>query len=152
MRVRKALIAPLALACALAFSGCQDNNSPAPAPDNSAKPAPEEWADATFVKGGTAAQNKPFFDRVNHETMKTHPEVTRAIIVEALSKGGFDEASMEASPDQTPTGLEVDYHLVSVKIGGECLIGQIGVNGYTSMVAGTLETGKCLFGEFEPLA
>lgn len=133
---------------AVALAGCA-NDAPAPTPEPTASATPT--VPPTFVPGGTAEQNKPWFDHVNQQTLAANPVATSQEFVNGLANGGFDKATMEVTFDRTNVDLEADYIIVSVKIGEECLIGQRGPRGYTSEVVPPISTGTCLIGATQPI-
>jgi len=68
--------------------------------------------------------------------------------IDALIAGGFDRSELEVTFDRTQTDLAADSIQFSVRVHGECLIGQNGpaVGGYHSVVADVLGSGRCLVG------
>ena len=144
-RVGAALVVAFA---AIALAGCA-NDAPTPSPEPTASATPT--VPPSFVPGGTAEQNKPWFDHVNQETLTANPVATSHEFVDGLAAGGFDKAAMEVTFDRTNVDLEADYIIVSVKIGEECLIGQRGPRGYTSEIVPPISTGTCLIGATQPI-
>lgn len=147
-RLRRLGAVALVAATAIALSACSGSNDPAPTPPPaSATPT----AEPEFVPGGTAEQNKPWFDHVNQQTLAANPVATSRELVDGLAGGGFDKAAMEVTFDKTNVQLEADYIIVSVKIGEDCLIGQRGPRGYTSEITPPVSTGKCLIGHTQTI-
>ncbi|WP_424465825.1 DUF6993 domain-containing protein [Pseudoclavibacter helvolus] len=145
------LFAPLALAAALALTGCASQEAQPPAQTTSAAEPTQEAVPVAFVPGGTAAENKPIFDETNLQTIAANGSASSVEFVNALSATGFDKAAMEVTFDRTNVDLEADYIIVSVKIGEECLVGQRGPRGYTSDIVAPVSTGKCLIGLTQPI-
>ena len=147
MRTRRTLYVSAALVLGLAVAGCTASEAPPPDASASASPA----GPPAFVPGGSAGDNKPWFDHVNASTLEQHPTASSRELVDGLVAGGFDKRDMEVTFDRTNVDLEADYIIVSVKIGEECLIGQRGPRGYTSEITAPLGTGKCLIGHTQPI-
>ena len=100
------------------------------------------------VAGGTAEQNKPIFDATNQQYFTAAGNVIpegRGVIDNLVSVG-FDKSAMQVTPDRTAIDLPVDSLIFSVLIGDECLVGQFGALGYSTIVAPKLATGSCLIG------
>jgi len=68
-------------------------------------------------------------------------------IVDNLVAGGFSKQDMEVTPDSTALGLDADSIVVSVRIKGECLMGQFFDDNYVSSIEPLLGTGGCLVGK-----
>ena len=143
-----------AAALALMLSGCV--GGAAPTPTASPTPSPTRAASATptttpiaLVPGGTAEQNKPFFDQVNRATLAKNPGAGGREIIDGLVAAGFPKADMQVTADTTTIGLKANSIQFSVRMGDSCLIGQNGADagGYSSLVAPVLGTGACLIGQ-----
>jgi len=67
-------------------------------------------------------------------------------IVDALAAAGFDKAAMEVTADATPLGNAADAVLFAVRLGEECLLGQVDGAGLTTSAQPVLGTGRCLVG------
>lgn len=147
MRLRRAFTAAVIASSALVLVGC--TSSPSPGPEET--PQASASAEPTFVPGGTAAQNKPWFDHVNQQTLSANEKASSHEMVDALAAAGFDKRAMEVTFDRTNVDLEADYIIVSVKIGDECLIGQRGPRGYRSEIAAPIGAGTCLLGRTQPI-
>jgi hypothetical protein len=68
-------------------------------------------------------------------------------IVDNLVDNGFSKQDMEVTPDSTAIGLAADSVVVSVRITGECLLGQFTPDKYVSSIEPLLGTGGCLVGK-----
>lgn len=110
--------------------------------------APE--APAELVPGGTAAENRPYFDRVSAEVVAGGMPDGKTII-NHLVDAGFSKEDMEVTADKSPRGGPVDVMQFSVRFGEECLIGQAGAGDYISLLAPTIATGTCLVGKTQPI-
>lgn len=146
--------AVLALAGALVLAGCTAT-TPTPVPTAS-ETAAAPTASATpsapvLVVGGTAEENQPYFDMVNQEFFKTQGTGSSRAIVDNLVAAGFKKQDMEVTPDRTSIDLIVDSRIVSVRIKGECLIGDFQAAGIKSTVGPVLGTGGCLVGKTLPI-
>ena len=135
------------LAAALALSGCASSDEqPAPTavatPTQTATPEP----DPEFIEGGTAGQNRSYFDFVLTGMLERSPRPSSETVVNALVLAGFDKAAMQVTADTTPVGDRADSILVSVLIDDQCLIGQIIDAQVSSQLTDVLGTGRCLVG------
>lgn len=155
-RRRRSLPLIAAAAGLLALAGCT-TAQPAPPPTgapavtNAAPIATPTGPAPTMVAGGGAAENKPYFDYVNQRTLAADPKAGSHAIVDALAAAGFSKEDMEVTFDRTSVDLEADYIIVSVKLGGQCLIGQRVAGAYASEIAAPISTGDCLIGRTQPI-
>ena len=140
-----------------ALAGCTQPAAPKPAVSGSSSAAPSTSAapsvapPATFVPAGTAQQNEAFFDLTNNTLFAANSAANGQQIINSLVAGGFDKASMQVTPDKTAINGAVDSILFSVKIGESCLLGQHGINGYSSSIGAALKSGVCLIGKTRPI-
>ncbi|AZS43907.1 hypothetical protein E1I21_08225 [Microbacterium oleivorans] len=69
--------------------------------------------------------------------------------VDALVAAGFAKEEMQVTDDTTSIGDPADSVQFSVRVGAECLVGQVGpsVPTPTSLVMPGLAEGKCLVGK-----
>lgn len=105
------------------------------------KPAP------SFSKTASTAEALRFFDSVVKKKLDADSGAQGRDIVDALSSAGFSKKNMEVTADSTSIGRQVDSIEVSVRWrGDDCLVGQIGQNGFASTSSPVLKTGKCLIG------
>ena len=145
--VRASVVTVVALS--LIVAGCAPVDAePVPTPTVSAAPLPTATAepDPEFVAGGTAGQNRPYFEFLLTGLLATDSQPTSQTIVNTLANGGFDKASMEVTADITPVGQRADSILVSVKVDDQCLIGQVIGSELTTQLTDVLGTGRCLVG------
>lgn len=148
--------AGLALAGVMVLAGCGPAG-PAPTPEQSTTsagtPAPTSTAPAEpeLVPGGTAAENLAYFDKVNSAFLSTNGKGTSQLIIDNLVAAGFSKQDMEVTRDRTAIDLETESIIFSVRIKGECLVGDLQVSSYKSMVAPLLGTGSCLVGATLPI-
>ena len=147
--------ATLTVLAVTALAGCvQGAPMPTPTPSASSSPAPTSTSIPTTPElhpEGGAAANKQFFDLVNSEFNAAHGMSDGRSIIDNLVSNGFLKADMEVTPDTTALDIPVDSIVFSVRIKGECLIGQFSAAGYTSQQAPLLGTGKCLVGITRPI-
>ncbi len=132
-RSRLAAIGIAAL-CVIALAGCAPSRPmPVPVPttvsSSSSTPAPTESAAPTLISGGSAQQNKPYFDLVNTRLISSNGSATGQQLVDNLAQAGFDKSVMQVTPDKTTIGRSADSVLFSVRIGGDCLLGQLSHDG-----------------------
>jgi hypothetical protein len=139
---------------AVALTGCGPSatittpSSSASASAGAASASPSASASAPeFIAGGTAADNKPYFDSVNSKLFDANASANGRSIIDSLVAAGFDKASMQVTPDKTSVNGSVDSILFSVKVGDSCLLGQHGGSGYSSSVEPALKSGVCLIGK-----
>ncbi|WP_150308583.1 DUF6993 domain-containing protein [Planctomonas psychrotolerans] len=99
-----------------------------------------------LVDGGSAVENKPYFDAVSGSLFARTPDAGRGAIIDALTEAGFAPEDLEATDDSTPIGNAVDSLQFAVRIGESCLLGDRGAGGFVSAVAPVLGTGRCLVG------
>ena len=116
----------------------------APSPGASEPPPP------AIDLGGTATQNKPFFDQVNAATAATGAHDGRSFI-DGLVAAGYSKEAMEVTPDRTTVNAQVDTLQFSVRLNGTCLVGQWGGAGYASYAGPLLADGHCLIGTTRPI-
>jgi hypothetical protein len=143
--------AVLATAAVALLAGCSSTTPAAPPTATaSAEPTisnPEETtAPLALNPGGTALQNKEFFDSVMSPFIAAAPDSGGREIIDHLVSAGFDKSQMELTPDTTAVGLEADNIQFSVRMNDTCLVGQSGNVGYHSLAAPILSTGTCLVG------
>ena len=98
-----------------------------------------------------AAANKQFFDLINKEFFAAYGMADGASIINNLVANGFAKADMEVTYDTTALDIPVDSIVFSVRIKGECLIGQLSAAGYAGIQAPLLGTGRCLVGTTRPI-
>lgn len=152
---RIAVVVAAALVVAGSLAACSPNAEPQPSAspqtDSSAAEIPSvtPTPDPVYVPGGTAEQNKAFFDWSNAKVVASDNAAKGRSFIDALVAAGFDKATMEVTPDATSIGLDADSVQFSVKVGEDCLIGQYGPKsgGYHGIVAKPIATGRCLVGQ-----
>lgn len=110
---------------------------PAPLPPESgAQPAPDPVLAAAKARveaalGGAAAGGaKPATDRI------------RA----ALTDAGFTAGQTEVTAGRTPTGLDADAVEAAVKVGDDCIVGQLRPGSVAVSILPVLADGRCLVG------
>ena len=148
----------LVLASSLALAACVPT-APSPVPTQteaagpSATPDPTATAaaDPVLVESGTAAENRPYFDKINVAFFAANGRSDGRSIIDNLVAAGFRKQDMEVTPDVTAIELAVDSRIVSVRLKGECLIGDFQASGYKSIVGPLLGTGGCLIGKTLPI-
>lgn len=144
-------LAAIAVATVLLVSACSQT-PPAPSPTPTVSPTETAPAAPALVPGGTAAENRPFFDAVNTATLAANSAADGRAFIDGLVAAGFTKTDMEVTPDTTSIDLAADSIQFSVRIGDHCLIGQNGANmGYHSELASVLDTGRCLIGTTRPI-
>jgi hypothetical protein len=135
------------------LAACTPASSPAPSASagesSSAAPVATPTPDPVLLPGGTAEQNKAFFDWSNAKFVAADSAAKGRSFIDALVAAGFDKSAMEVTPDTTSIGLDADSVQFSVKVGEDCLVGQYGPKsgGYHGIVAKPIATGRCLVGQ-----
>jgi len=135
------------LAVTLLVAGCAPiEEQPSPTESTAPSPTATPEPDPELVEGGTAGQNRPFFEFVLNGMLERNPEPSSQTVVNSLVTSGFDKTAMQVTADTTPVGQRADSILVSVLIDGQCLIGQIIDAELSTELADVLGTGQCLIG------
>lgn len=138
----------------LGLSSCAIVEGPTPVtPTRTPPPVPD--TPPSFVPGGDASENLPFFTQVLTDYSKGDRPIEGKPIVDAIAAAGFDRTAMQVSFDRTKTNLVADSIYVSVRFGEECLIGQFvtGTRELAVMKAPALGPDKniCLIGTTRPI-
>ena len=152
--VAGAALGSLALAGVLALAGCGPATpTPVPSETTAASPGPTSTAPdvPVLVEGGTAEENQPYFDKVNLDYFAANGTGSSRGIVDNLVAAGFRKQDIEVTPDRTSIDLQADSVIVSVRLKGECLIGDFQASGLKSIVTPLLGTGGCLIGTTLPI-
>ena len=145
-----AALAGLALAGVLVLAGCGPTTpTPLPSQTRAASPTPGPTVPAVpvIVEGGTAEENQPYFDKVNLDYFSVSGAGSSRGIVDNLVAAGFRKQDIEVTPDRTAINLAADSIIVSVRLKGECLIGDFQASGLKSTVEPLLGSGGCLIGK-----
>jgi hypothetical protein len=161
---RAATLATIAVvgALVLALAGCVSAPSVpkptetivAPTQSPTSNPTPTPTASIPqFLPDGSATDNLPYFDYVNRRVLAQNPNAVGADFINALITAGFAKSDMQVTADRTSVNLPAGSIQFSVKIQGECIIGQNGAgsDGYHSEVTPPLSTGNCLVGDTVPI-
>jgi len=145
----------LSLVAAVALSGCigaEPEPTPTPTAEGSSTAEPDAGASGPELRPGEgAAANRQFFDQLNEEYFGDNAMGDGKSIVDNLIDNGFRKQDIEVTPDNTAIGLAVDSIVVSVRIKGECLLGQFTPDNYVSSIEPLLGTGGCLVGKTRPI-
>lgn len=118
-----------------------NGTAPAAAPtalpaESGAQPAPDPALAAAKARveavlgGAVAGGAKPVTDRI------------RA----ALTDAGFTADQTEVTPSRTPTGLDADAVEAAVKVGDDCIVGQLRAGSVALSILPVLSDGRCLVG------
>lgn len=143
-------MALLGLLAVTALVGCVAD-APTAQPTSSATPTtaaptPTPTPDASLVPGGSATDNRPYFDTVMLDLLARSTQPTSLEIVDTLVAAGFPRESLAVTADTTRVGDPADSILVAVLIEGDCLLGQVAGGSFRSEEAPVLGTGACLVG------
>lgn len=122
---RRALRASLVLAItAPLLAGCALLEGPTPeTPERTQQPVPEVAPE--FIPDGTAEDNLPYFTELIRTYASGEAPITGEPIAQAVVDAGFDKTMIQFSFDESKTGLVADNIFVSVRVGADCLIGQL---------------------------
>lgn len=145
-RLSRFLLGSIAVGTAIGLVGCSHTQLQ---PVQTAKPTtaePTESVDPDSAEGRQSA-----FDDAIETAQQGGAGVDRDVYVDALVEAGFDTESMEATDSLDSLGAPVTYIEIAVRIGDDCIIGQAGEGGTSSMLAAPLQTGKCLVGNTPPI-
>ncbi|UBH06340.1 hypothetical protein K8P10_001851 [Leucobacter sp. Psy1] len=149
------MLAASAVAAALtSLTGCFLLEGPSPrTPERTAPPEPETAPQ--FVPDGSAEENLPYFTEVLRQYSAGDGPVEGRPIVDAVAEAGFDKAAMSVSFDESKTGYAADSIFVSVRIGADCLLGQVAAEGRGFAAEAEPAIGPdhdvCLIGETRPI-
>lgn len=152
---RRSAAALLAIGVAIPLlAGCALIEGPTPdTPARETPAAPETPPE--LVPGGTADQNLPYFTEVLRSFSEGQQPVQGVPVVDALAEAGFDRSAMQVTFDQSMTGLEADSIFASVRIGADCLIGQIVTSDRSFVAQNEPAVGPngdiCLIGSTRPI-
>jgi hypothetical protein len=144
----------------LALAGCVSAPNPSKPTETMVASTPSPTSTPTptasipqFLPDGSASDNLPYFDYVNRRVLAQNPNAVGADFINALVAAGFAKADMQVTADRTSVNLPAGSIQFSVKIQGECIIGQNGAgsDGYHSEVTPPLSTGNCLVGDTVPI-
>ena len=155
-RRRSPIVAVAALALgAVLLNGCALLEGPTPqTPERSETPRPEVAPE--FVPDGSAADNLPYFTEVLRKFSKGTSPVQGAPVVQAVAEAGFDKSMMQVSFDESKTNLPADNIFVSVRIGADCLVGQVVAADRTFVAKNMPAVGPnkdiCIIGKTAPIS
>ena len=137
------------------LAGCTGAPAQTPPPSETASPepsaAPTRDPGAVLRPGESAAANQLFFDKVNSDFVAVHGMSDGRSLIDNLVAAGFLKQDMQVTPDRTAIDLPADTIVFSVRIKGECLIGQTSAAGYKGLIAPLLGSGSCLVGSTRPI-
>jgi len=158
-RRRSLGLAALAVVTPLLLSGCSllGDSSGTPDPVRSSDPAasPQPTEKPVLHPDGSAEENHPFFAATLRDYAAGDGPIEGRPLVDAIAEAGFAKKAMQVSFDRTKTNLVADNIFVSVRIGKECLIGQVltGDRQVFTEVAPAVGAGAklCLIGETRPI-
>ena len=103
---------------------------------------------------GTAADNLAIFTEIVQQVWASPDQVAGRAYIDALVATGFDKSAMQVTPDQTTVGNPAETIQFSVRIGEECLLGQVGPatgEPVTAVADAVLGGTACLIGNTRPI-
>jgi hypothetical protein len=144
----------IAVGVSILGAGCSASQPPTPAataqptvstPSPPAAATPEPTLQ--FKPDLAASENQDYFDWVAAGVLATDQDAGGRAFIDALAAGGFDKSQMELTFDRTAVDLEADSIQFSVRLHGQCVIGQAGPgDSFHSVITAPLGTGTCLIG------
>lgn len=155
--------AALTLAAALGLAGCTggttDTEPSAPAVSASesatdaggaSSPSASDAASPGATAAGSDAQQRlPLFSQTVAAVWSGPDRVSGRAYIDALTAAGFDKSSMQVTADQSTIGNAAESIEFAVRIGDECLVGQVGpsIGDPVATVLPGLSSGGCLIGK-----
>lgn len=137
------------------LAGCSQPADDDASKNGSSAPPTTSEAAPEFVAGGSAAENKAYFNYVLRKAIRDGLEINGVNVVNTVAAAGFDKAMMQVTFDQSRTGLRADNIFVSVRAGEQCLIGQVVTADKTVTTSVQPAVGPdrdlCLIGETRPI-
>jgi hypothetical protein len=136
---------------AVSLAGC---TAPSEAAPSSAAPAPPATPSGTPSGDADSADARlPEFMTVMTEVWDDSASVAGRDYIDALVDAGFSKDDMQVTFDETSIGDPADSIQFSVRIGEDCLVGQVGpsVDTPSALVMPGLEDGGCLVGQTRPI-
>ena len=155
-----ASVALTAVVVVVGLAGCSllpQSQAPASPVESHSAPATSDAPEATGAPGlrpeVSAAENLAFFDSVNLAVVAANGSAGGRDFIDALTAAGFDRSAMQVTADRTTVDLQAGSVQFSVRLGGECLVGQYGPQsgGYHGAVRPVLGNGDCLVGQTRPI-
>lgn len=150
--LRVVVLAVVIVVAGPTLTGCAVERDAVPSPSTEAPVDPVEQPRSTpavvpeFVEGGTAAANLDYFAFRLDTLLAQNASPSSRQLVDELVASGFDKSAMEVTADTTPTGTRADSILVAVRLGEDCLLGQVADGAVVVDDAAVLSTGRCLVG------
>ena len=146
---------------ALGLAGCTSGSTPQPStptttsaaipggdattasPDAASSPAPVSSATSE------ASQRLPLFTQTVASVWTGPNPVSGRAYIDALTAAGFDKAAMQVTADQSTIGNAAESIEFAVRIGDQCLVGQVGpsIGDPVTAVLPGLAAGGCLIGQ-----
>ncbi|WP_363458859.1 DUF6993 domain-containing protein [Microbacterium sp. LMI1x-1-1.1] len=152
-RGSRLLLLALSPVVVVTLAACAPGSSPAPsepATSSAAAPSPAGSATPTATAAADSAEARlPDFTSVMDAVWRDSASVKGRVYVDALVAAGFPKKAMQVTEDETSIGNPADSIQFSVRIGDECLVGQVGpsVAKPTALVMPGLADGACLLGQ-----
>lgn len=159
-------LAAVTLAAALGLAGCTGGSPSTGAgssDDGASVPsaeAPSTDATASSPAGdlsptpaasaiGEAEQRLAQFSQIVASVWTGSEPVSGRAYIDALVSAGFDKAAMQVTADQSTIGNAAESIEFSVRVGDQCLVGQVGpsIGDPVTMVLPGLSSGGCLIGQ-----
>jgi len=164
MSARRIWALAAGVAVSMALAGCSVSGPPTLSPSagvsgdrssatttRTTTPPTSQPPAAVYDPAGGAHGNLDYFDAQMSVLLAADARPGGRAIIDHLVSSGFDRGAMEVTADTTAVGLDVDATQFSVRFDDGCIVGQVGILGYSSLVAPVLGTGRCLVGVTRPI-
>lgn len=147
------VLAPLMVVSLAACTSSAEPAPPSPAPSTQTPAASASPSATPSVDADSAEARLPEFTTVMNDVWDDSASVAGRDYIDALVDAGFSKDAMQVTFDETSIGDPVDSLQFSVRIGEDCLVGQVGpsVDTPTALVLPGLEGGGCLVGQTRPI-
>ncbi len=152
-QTRIATVIAAAVAVTTVLSGCSLLEGPKPEVKRQEQQVPEK--EPQFYPGGSAAENEEYFVWIMQQFATSETPVAGQPLVDHLVAAGFNKADMTVSFDKTRINFEADSIFVAVRVGEECLLGQVAKADRTFVATRAdalgAEKNICIIGETRPI-
>ncbi len=159
------LFAALTLVAVFGLAGCTGSSS-APGPDagdgatstagetpGAEATTPSSAGDASSTPAASSAsegaQRLPLFSQTVASVWAGPNPASGRAYIDALTAAGFDKAAMQVTADESTIGNAAESIEFAVRLGDECLVGQVGpsIGDPVTTVLPGLGSGGCLIGQ-----
>jgi hypothetical protein len=105
------------------------------------------------VPNGTAEQNLPIFTHTVEQVWASERKAEGRAYIDALVAVGFAKSAMQVTNDESTVGNPAESIEFSVRVGDQCLVGQVGpaIGKPVATVLPVMGGGTCLLGNTRPI-